>query len=268
VLELSKLKDYTVAAPDGEVGPVLDVLFDDEWVVRYLVVDPLGLERTDALVVSPMAVVSVAHDERELRIDLTRDRVARSPSLGSHEPVSAQKEREYYRYYGWQYYWEGRGLWGRLTTPAGLAAIPPAAAAEGPVDARSGELDQLDPRTGEILRIPEPRRGDDEPEPERGDDEREPERTLRSVEAVTGYHVRARDGEIGHVMEFVADEESWQIPCLVVDTSNWWFGKKVAVAHAHVTDMDWAERVVAVDLSRDEVKSGPEYDDARSCTDV
>lgn len=49
---------------------------------------------------------------------------------------------------------------------------------------------------------------------------------LRSVGAVTGHHVHATDGEIGHVADFLVDEASWNIPYIVVDTENWWPGEK------------------------------------------
>jgi hypothetical protein len=38
------------------------------------------------------------------------------------------------------------------------------------------------------------------------------------------------DQEIGHVEEFIVDDESWEVRYLVIDTSNWWIGKKVLVA--------------------------------------
>ena len=34
---------------------------------------------------------------------------------------------------------------------------------------------------------------------------------LRSTGAVTGYHIEAEDGEIGHVAGFVVDDETWAI---------------------------------------------------------
>ena len=49
---------------------------------------------------------------------------------------------------------------------------------------------------------------------------------LRSCKAVTGYHIEATDGEIGHVEDFLVDDETWAIRYLVVDTSNWWLGHK------------------------------------------
>jgi hypothetical protein len=44
---------------------------------------------------------------------------------------------------------------------------------------------------------------------------------LRSTKDVTGRTIQAQDGEIGHVSDFVVDEEDWAIRYLIVDTRNW-----------------------------------------------
>jgi len=49
---------------------------------------------------------------------------------------------------------------------------------------------------------------------------------LRSTDEVSGYHIQAADGEIGHVEDFVIDDETWAIRYMVVATRNWWPGKK------------------------------------------
>ena len=41
---------------------------------------------------------------------------------------------------------------------------------------------------------------------------------LRSTEAVTGYHIEATDGEIGHVDGFIVDDEAWAIRYIEVAT--------------------------------------------------
>lgn len=53
---------------------------------------------------------------------------------------------------------------------------------------------------------------------------------MRSAREVRGYQIQGRDEAIGHVNDFIVDDETWEIRYLVIDTSNWWFGKKVLVA--------------------------------------
>lgn len=84
---------------------------------------------------------------------------------------------------------------------------------------------------------------------------------LRSCNAVTGYHIQATDGEIGHVSGFLVDDETWAIRYLVVDTSNWWVGHKVLVAPPWITGVHWSDETVSIDLSRETIKNAPAYDE-------
>ena len=82
---------------------------------------------------------------------------------------------------------------------------------------------------------------------------------LRSTEAVTGYHIEAADGEIGHVDGFVVDDEAWAIRYIEVATRNWWPGKKVLVSPAWIERVSWADSRVYVGLSQDAIRNAPEY---------
>jgi len=52
---------------------------------------------------------------------------------------------------------------------------------------------------------------------------------LRSIVQVGGYAIHASDGEIGHVNDFIIDDQTWQLLDLVVDTHDWIGGKKVLI---------------------------------------
>ncbi|MDQ3257841.1 MAG: PRC-barrel domain containing protein, partial [Acidobacteriota bacterium] len=75
-----------------------------------------------------------------------------------------------------------------------------------------------------------------------------------------GYYIEARDGDIGHVEDFLIDDESWAIRYMVVDTVNWWPGKKVIVSPQWIKRVSWAESKVYVDLPREQIRNAPEYD--------
>jgi hypothetical protein len=85
---------------------------------------------------------------------------------------------------------------------------------------------------------------------------------LRSAKEVAGYHVHCTDGELGHVADFIIDDETWTLRYLVIDTSNWWFGKKVLVSPRWVQEVSWAKSMVYVDLPRDTIKNSPEWNPA------
>ena len=86
--------------------------------------------------------------------------------------------------------------------------------------------------------------------------------TLHRLSRIRGFHMRATDGPLGHIDDFIVDETTWQIRYLVVDTSNLFGGKWVAIAPASVTRIDWADQRVHVALTQDEIKSSPTLDEA------
>ncbi len=89
---------------------------------------------------------------------------------------------------------------------------------------------------------------------------------LRSTEAVTGYHVEATDGEIGHLEGFVVDEDAWAIRYIEVATRNWWPGKKVLLSPAWIERVSWEDSKVYVGLRREIIKDAPKYVESMAIT--
>ena len=81
-----------------------------------------------------------------------------------------------------------------------------------------------------------------------------------------GYHLRARDGEIGHVEDFLYDDRDWSIRYLVAGTRNWLPGRQVLVAPARIGAIHWEDRAVEVDVAREEIRMAPPYDPGRAMT--
>ena len=114
-----------VRASDDEVGSVRDFYFDDEhWAIRYLVVDTGAFFSGRRVLVSPVAFRHADWSTRQFHLALTRERVKDSPNIDLDKPVSRQYEREYFRYYGWPYYWgfDRGGIWGGDTYPSILGS--------------------------------------------------------------------------------------------------------------------------------------------------
>jgi len=89
---------------------------------------------------------------------------------------------------------------------------------------------------------------------------------LRSTRDVSGHHIQAADGEIGHVDDFIIDDETWAIRYIVIDTRNWWPGKKILVSPKWIERVSWDEAKVFVNLSRETIKRSPEYKEASLLT--
>ena len=217
---VSALKGYTLNSLDGEIGHVRDFLFDDQhWTIRYLVAETGSWLSDRQVLVSPYALSSVRIASRQISVELTKKKIEESPALGTDEPVSRQFESSYFGYFGWPMYWSGPYQWGSYPYIA---------------------------RDREQWKVPAPVQKTWDPH-------------LRSTRNVSGYHIEASDGEIGHVEDFLVDDDSWAIRYLVVDTRNWWPGRKVVVAPQWFERVSWQARKVFTSLSRAAVRQSPEF---------
>ncbi len=211
-----------IAATDGKIGSVEDLLFDDRtWSVRWAVIDTGDWLPGREVLLPPDRLLGTDLDRKLLKVDLTRAQVEASPPLTADAPVSRRYEETIYDYYGWAPYWEpGMGGMAPFAPPLYAAGAKP---------------------------VP--------PEPV-GDPD------LRSAADITGYGIAASDGAIGHVADLLLDGDAWTIRYLIVDTRNWWPGKKVLIAPHWVRDISWSERTIRFDMTRDRIRSAPEWDPA------
>lgn len=238
---VNDLKNFQISATDGVIGHVKDFYFDDDaWTVRYLVVDTGTWLSSRQVLISPIAVRHPNWLARTLGVAITQDQVKNSPNVDTHQPVSRQNEVQVMGYYGYPNYWGGVGLWGEGLYPY---AMDPGFGGFG-ID-----REERDRELEAFVRADRQRHRNDDPH-------------LRSCNAVTGYHLRANDGEIGHVAGFLVDDATWALRYLVVDTSNWWLGHQVLVAPPWISGVHWSDRSVSVDLSRDALRNAPAYDPA------
>lgn len=220
------LTGYSLQNTDGEtIGKVKEFHFDDRhWTIRYLVVDTGNWLTGRQVLISPYALVAVNSDHQNIVAHLTKKQIEDSPTVDSDKPVSRQREEELHAYYGWSPYW----------------SMGPYAGVGYPVPASLSEM-------GGAGKGPAPKPAGDP--------------TLRSMQQVRGYHIQGTDGEIGHVEDFIIDDETWAIRYFIIDTRNWWPGKKVLVSPHWIERVSWGESKVFVNLSREAIKHSPEYTD-------
>jgi hypothetical protein len=101
-----------------------------------------------------------------------------------------------------------------------------------------------------------------EVEARRRADQAGPDAHLRSSRVVRGYHIQASDDSIGHVADFLFDEDSWAIRYLIADTRNWLPGKHVLISPQWIRAVNWGDREFRVALTRWQIEGSPEYDAA------
>jgi PRC-barrel domain protein len=83
---------------------------------------------------------------------------------------------------------------------------------------------------------------------------------LDSVKQTSGFHIHARNGEIGHVDDFLIGQDSWRIRYLLVDTSNWIGGRSVIVSSETVERVDKPDHRLYLAADRDAIANAPELD--------
>ena len=216
------LRGYKLNGLDGEIGGVKEFYFDDKhWTVRYLVADTGNWLSERQVLISPHALTAISPEDQNISIKLTKQQIEDSPSLLSDLPVSKQFEDAYYGYYGWPVYSDSPYEW--------------------------GSYPHLVPISGENL------------PPSSLDNKWDSH--LRSTNAVSGYHIQASDGEVGHVEDFLIDDDLWTIRYLVVDTRNWWPGKRLLISPQWIEQVNWDDSRVLVHLTQELIKQAPEYSD-------
>jgi sporulation protein YlmC with PRC-barrel domain len=227
---IKDLQGFNIQATDGEIGELSEIYFDDhEWIVRYLVID-IGAWLPEQKVLISSGVTIFRNGPPDiLRVNLSKDQVEKNIDLAKEKPISYYQAEDMLDEETHQppLYRLGGGLLGEdgigLYSEAILENIRTSA------QPASTKSDKSDPH-------------------------------LRSSQEVFGYYIQARDGDIGHVEDFIIEDKNWTIQYMVVDTQNWIPGKKVLVAPTWIEQVDWDEAKVLVDLKEETIRNSPEYD--------
>lgn len=100
------IKNFALAARDGEIGKVKELYFDDQiWIVRYVVVDTGGWLTGRKVLLAPVSVGMIDEPTKLIAIHLTKEQIENSPPIEADQPVSRQFEEAWYGYYGYPGYW-------------------------------------------------------------------------------------------------------------------------------------------------------------------
>lgn len=214
--------NYKLKTAEGEIGKIKSFLFDDQdWKVRYFVISTGGWLAERKVLVKTSSLKNFNTDEKVVDVDLTKEQIKNSPEIDVDKPVSRQHEMELHQYYGWTPYW------GPIQTH-GIGVAPPAPVVSENVREDLAQASKGDPH-------------------------------LRNSSEVEGYSIKATDAKIGHVEEFVIEDETYRVRYLVIDTKDFLPGKKVLVAPEWIESVVWESSDVVVNLTEEQIKNAPEY---------
>jgi len=216
---IKQLCGAKLGASDGVIGHVQDFYFEDQsWAVRYVIVDTGAWLPGRQVLIEPHAFGPLHQVGKQLLVNLTRQQIAASPSIELHKPVSRQYEAAYYQYYGWPFYWQGGGLWGMSDFP--ILELPSKSFLSAPGTASGSQSER-------------------------------PDAHLRSVQALNGYQVKASDGPMGHVSDFMMDTQGWVLRQLIIRTGPWLAGHDLPLATSKIERISYDESTVFVHIGRE-----------------
>ncbi len=232
IRSMKNMKGFSIKAIDGKIGEIEDFLFDDEnWIARYLVIDTGDWLMDRLVLVSPSSIKKIDLENETVEVTLDKQQIEDSPKIESDKPVSRQHEHELANYYNWPNYWISAG----------------GAFLEGPIVVPQPNPTAIEKEIGEMNKK------------QKGEDKYNPH--LRSINEVLGYNIHAKDGEFGHVEDFMADEENWNIKYLLIDSRNWFpGGRKVLILLRWIEKIVWSESRLYVSLKKKDVENSPDYD--------
>ena len=98
---LNVMRGYHIRATDGLIGQAADFLLnDDDWSIRYIVVDTGNWWPGQKVLISPHSVNSIAWTEREIRVSVNQDKVKSAPHYSPDMTIDGKYEEEFLTYYG------------------------------------------------------------------------------------------------------------------------------------------------------------------------
>ncbi|MDR0308250.1 MAG: hypothetical protein LBI42_15660 [Chitinispirillales bacterium] len=262
---------FGVEAIDGFIGNLSDIYFDDqEWAVRYFVVDIDSGSETQKVLISPLSVGKADWKKRSLPVSLTKKRIAASPRAEVDLPISKQYEIALRRYYEWPVYW---GQVEFLDTPSVKKMDSPP---KIPSDEDAADFQDTEPQTSEERYVEEdeeeedapmlsmPRESDDNEvaELEFANDEQEGtfSSTLRSFNELLGYRIESTTGEAGILSDLIIDDEDWGCRYLTIGPDFPQSGHDALLSLHWLRDIDWGMSRIHITISQTDLENSPPFD--------
>ncbi len=105
------LVGHHIAASDGDIGHVQDLLVDDHtWAIRYLIVNTSNWWGEHQVLIAPQWIESVSWADKSVSVSLTREAIKKAPAYDSAAQFDREQEQAIYEHYGRPGYWTEREI--------------------------------------------------------------------------------------------------------------------------------------------------------------
>lgn len=221
---LTELKSYRVEGIDGDIGRIEDIVFPHNEWTLRYVVVTMEEMARQALLLSA-SFGGLNRQSHVLSANVRREQVTDTEPLDRSRPLDQRDEQRLHDMYGWPVYW-----WQEEHERKPMGGVWDESRAE------------LNP---------------DEPEYHGA-------QMLFASDLISVYNLEGEGGEVGVVQDFVVDDETWTIPCMVADAATG--GGRVLVATDYVQTIDLGAKNIYATLSADVIRGGPAIESEQPVT--
>jgi hypothetical protein len=220
------LRRFNVAAVDGMIGTIRDVLFDtSSWCIRYLFVATGRWVPCRTVLISLIDVDRIDRAGQSVTLAVTHERVRHSPRIAMHRQVSRADEIANAQHFGHRPYWSGGALWGASADPAALRSREPAMIAAGaanPTTSAGGTV-------------------------------------IHSASEIEGYRLAGVGSPLGRIADLLVEEPSWVIRYIVVIVGAWPLSRRLLIPPSWVVHIDTMARGITADVDCRLARRAPRF---------
>lgn len=248
LIHAKTLETYTMSAQDGELGQLSDFFVDSHTLqLRYFVGDTRTWFFGGKVLLSTKSFQDINKEDSFITINATKQQIKDSPKPDEHAPINQFYEKELNNHYGWPTYWGTPAVPVTSTygtnAAAGAPLIPPVYV---PNSENPNEMGQTIKRGTEEQRIEEIH---------------QEQSHLFSIDELRGYHVHAKGGEVGKVIDFVIEKsDDWYVRYLVIDTGGFMKKEPVLISMSVLKDVTWFDKSLTIGIDKKLIDSAPEHD--------
>ncbi|MFD1452015.1 PRC-barrel domain-containing protein [Oceanobacillus sojae] len=213
----STLTNLNIHAVDGEIGKVKDLYFNDDWELRFIIVDTRKWLPGKKVLLPFHVQEEINLEEGYMKVDRHKETIRESPKVPEDNDLISSYQGTVLDYFGWNNYKENAVL----------------DSDHGPVTTGNNEYNN----------------GDIPPEPDLAAPDEGQNDNLRSIDEFLEFKVHAKDGKIGMLDDVILTEDG-RIQYLVVNSSESYVENSLYLYRAdQVTSVDWFEKDLYLDDS-------------------
>jgi sporulation protein YlmC with PRC-barrel domain len=227
IYDLSDLRGFKIITLTGEIGTAHDFYFSsNDWKILYLMCDA-GYQMTDRIVIFYKdAIVRIEYDNKKIFLNLNKDKIFKSPYIGSYSVVTKLKRKSLHEYYGWSKYWENENYLEELQKEKDQP--------DSGIKRKNNGIESVD--------------------------------GLNCTREIINQVVIAEGKEIGLIKNILMESSNWKISYMLINQYKSEKDKKLVIKPSWIKSFKGDEEKIELDRSLSKVSAAPEIESADDIT--